>query len=200
MLIIGLTGGIGSGKTTVSNLFSELGIPVVDTDIIARELVEPGQVALEEIVNSFDQSILLDNERLDRKKLADITFKNKQSREKLEAILHPKIRQEMQNRISTLSSPYCIVVIPLLFETKQMESVDKILLVDCPVQAQIKRVKQRDQRSEQQILSIINSQTPRKIKQQGADDIIDNNDNIEQLKKLVTNLHKKYLNLASNSA
>jgi len=200
MLIIGLTGGIGSGKTTVSNLFSELGIPVIDTDIIARELVEPGQVALEEIVNSFDQSILLDNERLDRKKLADITFKNKQSREKLEAILHPKIRQEMQNRISTLSSPYCIVVIPLLFETKQMESVDKILLVDCPVQAQIKRVKQRDQRSEQQILSIINSQTPRKIKQQGADDIIDNNDNIEQLKKLVTNLHKKYLNLASNSA
>jgi len=200
MLIIGLTGGIGSGKTTVSNLFSELGIPVVDTDIIARELVEPGQVALEEIVNSFDQSILLDNERLDRKKLADITFKNKQSREKLEAILHPKIRQEMQNRISTLSSPYCIVVIPLLFETKQMESVDKILLVDCPVQAQIKRVKQRDQRSEQQILSIINSQTPRKIKQQGADDIIDNNDNIEQLKELVTNLHKKYLNLASNSA
>lgn len=200
MLIIGLTGGIGSGKTTVSNLFSELGIPVIDTDLIARELVEPGQLALDEIVNSFGQTILLDNKILNRNKLADITFENKDSRKKLEAILHPKIRRKVKNRIKMLSSPYCIVVIPLLFETRQSDLVDKILLVDCPVDIQIKRVAQRDHRSEQQIQSIINAQTPRKIKQEGADDTIDNNNNIEKLKNQVTILHKKYLNMASNTA
>ena len=200
MLTIGLTGGIGSGKTTVPDLFSELDVPVIDTDIIARELVEPGQATLDEIVSAFGQSILQSNKRLDRKKLADIAFKNNDSRKKLEAILHPKIRQEMQNRIKALTSPYCIVVIPLLFETEQHELVDRILLVDCTTDKQIERVKQRDQRSDQQIQSIINAQTPRKIKQQGADDIINNNDNIEQLKNQVTLLHKKYLNLASNTA
>ncbi len=200
MLIIGLTGGIGSGKTTVSDLFSELAVPVIDTDIIARELVEPGQESLKKIVKAFGQSVLKNNNELDRKKLADITFKNSDARKKLEDILHPEIRQKILTKIKNLSSPYCIVVIPLLFETGQAELVDRILLIDCPVETQIKRVKQRDQRPEQQILSIISTQTPRKIKQQNTNDIINNNDSIEQLKNQVTILHKKYLDLASNTA
>jgi dephospho-CoA kinase len=197
MLIIGLTGGIGSGKTTVSNIFSNLDVPIIDTDIIARELVKPGQAALDEIINTFGHSILKQNKTLDRGKLAEITFSNEFSKKQLEDILHPRIRKTMHDRIKELSAPYCIVVIPLLFETEQSAQVDRVLLVDSSVEEQITRVKSRDHRSEQQITSIINSQTDRKTKQQNSDDIINNNGDINDLEKKIKNLHNNYLNIAS---
>jgi len=196
MMIIGLTGGIGCGKSTVADMFAELDVPVIDTDVIARILVKRGQPALDEIIKCFGRSILLENSALDRKKLAQITFNNGQSRKQLEAILHPKIRQTMLDQIKSLSSPYVIAVIPLLFETGQNQLVDRILVVDCPETIQQERVRSRDNRDDQQIQNIISAQTSREIKLASADDIIDNQGDINDLRPQIAELHKKYLNMS----
>ena len=194
MLVIGLTGGIGCGKSTVADLFGELNVPIIDTDLIARDLVKPGEPALEQIIATFGTSILNKDNHLNRKKLAQICFSDSQLRQKLEAILHPAIREHMQHQLNKLDTDYAIVVIPLLFETGQQKIVDRTLLVDCTETDQITRVQQRDNRTTEEILAIIDAQMPADKKRELADDIIKNNADIINLQSQVKILHKKYLN------
>ena len=198
MLVIGLTGGIGSGKSTVANLFAEIGVTVIDADVIARELVEPGMPALVAIEDEFGPNILDDDGRLDRQHLRQIIFSNPVARRRLEAILHPLIRAEMNNRLTTVTGPYCIVVIPLLFEVGQTDMMDRILVVDCPEQLQIERIKTRDNMPEEQIRAIIRSQATRDERLDQADDIIVNDSGQDRLKQRVVELHRKYLELAAS--
>ncbi|MDH5472029.1 MAG: dephospho-CoA kinase [Gammaproteobacteria bacterium] len=193
MLVIGLTGGIGSGKSTVAELFRKRKIPIIDTDILARELVRPGQPALNEIIQTFGDTVIHKNGELDRQTLARLTFQNESARKKLEAILHPKIRQLMTEQINSVSAPYVIAVIPLLIEAGQTDLVNHILLVDCPEEIQIHRVKQRDNRDEQQIREILNAQASRQTKIAMADDIIENQGELSDLDAKIEKLHQKYL-------
>ncbi|MDH5734737.1 MAG: dephospho-CoA kinase [Gammaproteobacteria bacterium] len=193
MLVIGLTGGIGSGKSTVAELFRKRNIPIIDTDILARELVRPGQPALNEIIQTFGDTVIHKNGELDRQTLARLTFQNESARKKLEAILHPKIRQLMTEQINSVSAPYVIAVIPLLIEAGQTDLVNHILLVDCPEEIQIHRVKQRDNRDEQQIREILNAQASRQTKIAMADDIIENQGELSDLDAKIEKLHQKYL-------
>lgn len=198
MLVIGLTGGIGSGKTTVANLFSELGVPVIDTDLISRQLVEPGKPALADIVEQFGKHILQPDGRLDRSKLADITFRDKARRLQLEAILHPAIRQEMLRQLENLQTAYAIVVIPLLVETGQTSGLDRVLLVDCPEATQVDRVSKRDGRTLEQIQAILQSQATRQQRLKIADDVILNAGSRNDLQQQVRQLDHKYRALSSH--
>ncbi|NOQ69733.1 MAG: dephospho-CoA kinase [Gammaproteobacteria bacterium] len=202
MLTVGLTGGIGSGKTTVSNLFESLGIAVIDTDLIARELVNSHSSVLNEIIGIFGQTILDHNGTLDRKKLAQIVFNKKEEKQQLENILHPRIRTEVNNRIhtfksSTIPPQYVIVVIPLLFETGFRDLIDRILVVCSDEKIRIERVKQRDNRKVDEIRSIISSQVTDERRISEADDIIENDNNFKELESQVLQLHKKYTDLSS---
>lgn len=198
MLVVGLTGGIGSGKTTVANLFAELGVPIIDTDLIARQLVEPGKPALAAIVRQFGDDILQANGELDRSRLADITFQDQAQRLRLEAILHPAIRQEMLRQLADLQTAYTIVVIPLLVETGQSQGLDRVLLVDCPEAEQIARVTKRDARPVQQIQAIMQSQATRQQRQAIADDVILNAGTLDDLRQQVKQLDHKYRALSSH--
>ncbi len=199
MLIIGLTGGIGSGKTTASNLFSDLGIPVIDTDLISRKLVRDDTSVLHKIIESFDDSILLDDGTLDRKQLSKIVFNDNTEKQKLENILHPKIRTEvtslLQDYVSTKTPPqYVIIVIPLLFETDFRNLVDKILVITSREDLRIKRITQRDDRNMDEIRSILDSQVTDEIRISGADDVIENNGDLKKLESRIQYLHNKYSN------
>lgn len=198
MFTVALTGGIGCGKTTVCKLFSQHNIPVIDTDIIARELVEPGQTALIEIVSFFGNSILFKDGSLDRKSLAGKIFQNQKNRNILESILHPKIRNRVNEKIKSLSSTYVVIAIPLLIETSQYTEYDRILVVDCDEEQQIKRTLNRDQRSLDEIKSIINTQASQKQRLDIADDVIDNRLDTTHLDAQISNLHQQYLELAAH--
>lgn len=199
MLTIALTGGIGSGKSSVCKLFAQHHIPIIDTDEISREIVEPGQPALEAIVSSFGPDVLNSSGSLNRKQLASIVFKSSEKRQQLEIILHPRIRDIVQQRIKQLTSPYCIIAIPLLFETSQQQVYDRILVIDCNVELQIQRVLQRDQRSREEIEAIIAAQVDRQQRLQLADDIIDNNYGLKELSEQVDLLHQKYISLTNST-
>lgn len=195
MLKIGLTGGIGSGKSTVTALFSQLNIPVIDADIIAHQLVQPYQPALLQLQQVFGGAIINTDNTLDRAYLRDIVFTDKEKKIKLESILHPLIFQQMQLEYEQQNAAYVILSIPLLIETKMTSFVDRILVIDCPVETQIERVKQRDNISNERILSIISSQATRKQRLSYADDIIDNSNSTSQLAEQVKKLHNQYINL-----
>jgi dephospho-CoA kinase len=196
MLKIGLTGGIGSGKSTVAKLFSDLNIPIIDADIIAQQLVEPSKPALKTIANHFGEKILLPSGGLDRNQLRDIIFTNSEEKKNLEAILHPLVYSEIESQIEQLFSPYCIISIPLLIETGMENFVDRILVIVCPVATQISRVKNRDQLSDARINSIISSQATHEQRLLAADDIIDNSNNTQALAEQVKKLHNLYISLA----
>ena len=200
MLVIGLTGGIGSGKSTVTQLFEKRNVPVIDTDIIARELVKPDQQALKEIIKTFGKLVIRDDGELDRQALAEITFKNEHARKKLENILHPRIQKAMIEQINNLSAPYVIAVIPLLIETQQTSHVDHILVVDCSEETQMKRVRQRDHRDEQQIKEIMDSQVSRQQRLTAADDVIENQTDISELDAKIEELHQKFLLMSQDEA
>ncbi len=199
MMKIALTGGIGCGKTTVCNLFSQYDVPVIDTDIISRELVEPGKPALLEIVDFFGNEILLDNNSLNRKALAKKIFHDKKNKQVLELILHPKIKHEVQAQLKQLNSCYAIIAIPLLLETNQQQDYDRVLLIDCSEQQQIQRTLSRDQRDLDEIKSIIKSQASSKSRRYIANDIIDNSGNLKSLENKIKKLHAKYLQLCSTN-
>lgn len=199
-LVIGLTGGIGSGKTTVSNLFEKLGITIVDADIVAREVVDVGSIGLKKIVEHFSQEILQTDGQLNRAKLREIIFNDEQEKQWLNALLHPLIRDNMLRQLQTATSPYCILSAPLLFENNLQQYTSHNLLIDIDKAIQISRTTQRDQVSEQQVEAIINSQMPREEKLTLADDIINNSQlSYLALEQEVNKLHKKYLSLANQA-
>ncbi len=193
-LKIGLTGGIGSGKSTVCQLFSAFSIPIIDADIIAREVVAPGQAALAQIQQAFGDILLADG-NLDRKKLGQIIFADPAKKQCLENILHPLIYQRLKTEAAAQPEPYVILAIPLLFETGMTDLVDRILVIDCPETLQFQRVKQRDQLDDAQIQRIIASQSSREERLRRADDIIDNSKSTAELAEQVKNLHNLYLSL-----
>ena len=196
MLIIGLTGGIGSGKTTVTNLFADLGTPIIDADIIARELVTPGQPALDEITSLFGQAILNSDGSLNRVKLRQQVFSEPDKRKQLEAILHPRIRHKVKQHLSSINASYCIVVIPLLIETNYQYLIQRILVVDSPEELQIKRTIARDNNTEDDVRAIIATQAKRKTRLEAADDVLLNDGDTDALKQKVTALHQYYLDMA----
>jgi dephospho-CoA kinase len=196
MLIIGLTGGIGCGKTTVARLFAELAVPIIDADEISRQLVAKGQSALFEIQQVFGAGILNLDGTLNRKTLREIVFANPKQKHQLEAILHPRVYQAIEMQIKQLTAPYCIICIPLLFETNKTDAVTRILVIDCPEAIQMQRVKSRDDLPEEMIQSIIDSQVPRTVRLNRADDIIDNSGSDAGLAEQVKKLHNLYLSIS----
>ena len=198
-LKVGLTGGIGSGKTTVSNLFADLGVPIIDADIIARELVEPGRPAHREVIREFGGDIVNDLGELRRDVLRRIVFSEPGRKGRLEAILHPLVREAIEQRASLVNSAYCIISITLLFETGGESSVDRILVVDVPENIQLSRACARDATNENAIRKIMATQATRAQRLAGADDIIHNDLDLDHLRRQVTLLHDKYLVIASNS-
>jgi len=196
LLKIGLTGGIGCGKSTAVDAFRALGADIIDADKISKDLVKTGNPVLAEIVRVFDKSILLPNGDLNRDKLKEIVFSDAQALQKLEVIIHPEIRAEINHQIAVLSdSAYVIVDIPLLLEKNYSELFDRIVVVDCLPEQQIKRVIQRDELDVVTIKSIIKTQVSRETRLIAATDVLDNSGNINTLKDQVENLHKDFLTL-----
>ena len=193
MLVVGLTGGIGSGKTAASDHFARLGAEVIDTDLLSRELVEPGQAALNEIVDSFGDQVLTGDGHLDRARLGEMVFGNPEARQQLEAILHPRIREAMLLRAEQSLAPYVVFVIPLLFETGQQALVDRVLLIDVPEDLQRARVAERDQLDDARITRIMSAQTDRETRRSNADDIVCNDGDISSLHAEIEKLHRKYM-------
>ncbi len=197
MFKVGLTGGIGAGKSTVSKLFAELGVPVLDADVVAYDLVAKGQPALALINQAFGEDIMTSGGELDRPKLRALIFADHNQKKRLEGILHPLIYAKLQQQMAELSAPYCILAIPLLFETQMSHFVDRVVVVDCPVESQIHRVSERDEQPPEMIQAIIDSQISRQERCAKTDDIIDNSNNPHMLlAEQVKTLHNFYLALS----
>jgi dephospho-CoA kinase len=191
MLTVGLTGGIGCGKSRVSELFRQMDVPVIDADRVAREMVEPGQPALAEIRQRFGEGILLPTGKLDRRQLRAIVFRDPQARHDLERILHPRILAQMQEKLASLDTRYAILSIPLLLETGR-QGVDRVLVIDCPPELQVKRVCARDQITPKQVRKIMATQVDRQTRLAAADDLIDNTGPPEALEPQIRALHTRY--------
>jgi len=197
-LLIGLTGGIGSGKSTVAGFFKQLGVPVIDADDIAHAIVAPGQPALKEIIAAFGPASVNDTGRLDRDRMRKLVFSDPAQRHRIEAILHPKIRREISSLTTNIQTPYCIVVIPLLLEAEQADLVDRILVVDTMVDNQISRVAVRNRLSRDEIIAIIEAQADRESRLAAADEVINNDGSLDDLARQVREQHGKYLEIAMN--
>ena len=191
--ILGLTGGIGSGKSAASHWFEQQGIHVVDADVVAREIVAVGQPALQQIQAQFGDWVLLDNGELNRRALREHIFQDPAARTQLENITHPAIRQSIRQQLQDATSPYVILVSPLLFETNQHELTQHTLLIDASIDLQILRASQRDHQNIEQIQAIIQAQMPREQKQALANDIVINDGHLEHLYAQLRPLHLKYL-------
>ena len=195
--VVGLTGGIASGKTTVANLFAEFGIELVDADVIAREVVAKDSTGLTAIVDHFGDEILLANGQLDRATLRNKVFNNETQRLWLNNLLHPMIRQKMLDQVQASTSKYVIMVVPLLFENQLDSLVSTTLVVDISPELQISRTMQRDGVSQQQVEHILASQMSRQQRIDKANHIIDNQGDIELLRSQVTHLHQLFLQQAA---
>ncbi|MEM7277420.1 MAG: dephospho-CoA kinase [Pseudomonadota bacterium] len=198
-MIIGLTGGIASGKSAVADIFAELGIDVVDTDVIAREIVEPGEDAFEDIVEFFGIDILDDTGGLDRRKLRDRVFANPDERLKLESFTHPRIRARAIGDVMAANSDYVVLVVPLLIESSLRQAVDRILVVDVPKTLQLQRLLDRDGGNEDTARAIIKAQTDRQTRLAAADDIIVNKSSLAALRRAVVQLHQRYLAMTAGT-
>lgn len=194
-IIIGLTGGIGSGKTTVSKLFHELGVPVLDCDLIAHQLVAAGQPALEKIIEHFGTSVLETDGTLNRRAIREIIFKDHSERKWLQDLLHPLILSTIREQVKETRAPYVIVVVPLLIEVEAYDLVQRVLVVDSPEELQIQRTMLRDNCSEKHVRRIINTQATRQQRLLKADDVIVNDGNLSSLKRQVEKLHHYYQTL-----
>jgi dephospho-CoA kinase len=195
---VALTGGIASGKTTVANLFAAHGVPLVDTDLIAREVVEPGQPALAAVVATFGADVLDQEGRLDRRRLREIIFGDAAARGRLEAILHPAIRAEMERQSAAAADagPYQLLVIPLLAEGGRRNHVDRVLVVDTPESVQVARLMARDAVTREQAEASLRAQAARTARLGIADDVVTNTGRIEDLRDQVDELHLQYVNFA----
>lgn len=196
VLRIGLTGGIASGKTVVSDMFAELGVPVIDTDLIARQVVEPGQPALTDIVRHFGSGVLAADGGLDRRRMRERVFDDTESRLALESIVHPRIRAETLRQMTQAGGPYQIIVVPLLVESGFAALVDRVLVVDCPPEVQRERLLARDGVTADTAAAMMRAQTDRDTRLAAADDVIDNSGSLADTRRRVRRLHQRYLSLA----
>jgi dephospho-CoA kinase len=195
--VVGLTGGIGSGKSAAADEFAAQGAVVVDTDAIARELTEKGGAAVAEIERLFGSTFLEQSGAMDRKKMRDHVFADPAAKRALEALLHPMIREESARRIAAAGGPYVILVVPLLVESPDYRSrVDRVLVVDCPEETQLARVRARSALSEDEVRAIMRTQVSRAERLAAAHDVIDNRGSRDALRKQVAALHQKYLQFA----
>jgi dephospho-CoA kinase len=197
--VVGISGGIGSGKTTVTDLFAKYGIEVIDADVIAREVVEPETPALKAIIHKFGESVLDPSGSLDRAKLRNLVFEDVEVKNWLNKLLHPAIRQQMLLQTQQAKSAYCLLSVPLLVENKLNEQVDRVVIVDVDEQTQLQRTLLRDKTNAPQIRAIMNAQATRQQRLAVADDIIDNNGKADDLAKQVAHLHQHYLQLAKQT-
>lgn len=196
MLVIGLTGGIGSGKSTVADCFSKLGVPVIDADVVAREVTMPGMAATKQIEEHFGPDVLQADGSLDRAALRRYIFNDPDQRQWLEELLHPLIKAEIKHQISQIKAPYCIAVIPLLFEVDYYHFVNRTLVVDATEETQLQRAMSRDNASREAALKILLAQAKRDERLEKAHDVIHNDGKLEELMPQVEKLHEKYLEMA----
>ena len=200
MLIVAVTGGIGSGKSTVAELFRQRRVPVIDTDAIARELVQPGQAALAEIINTFGDAYKNSDGSLNRRALREMIFADEQARTTLESILHPRIHAAVLDQLNKLDANYCLVIIPLLATSTYTYPYDRVLFVDVTTDTQLQRTTARDAQDQQVTRQMIAAQADRDTLLTLADDVIDNNGNLTELAAQVARLHEKYLALSHSGA
>jgi dephospho-CoA kinase len=199
ILRIGLTGGIASGKSTAADLFAARGVPIIDTDKIARDVVEPGQPPLERLVERFGRGILTPDGHLDRPKLREIVFSDPKARADLEALTHPAIGSAVEALAAAAGGPYQILVIPLLVEKGLAGRLDRVLVVDCPEEMQLERLQKRDGSSSEQARAMLNAQASRAARLKAAHDVIHNESDVAALREQVATLHQRYLDLAAKS-
>jgi len=201
LLRIGLTGGIASGKSIVTQRFSELKVPVIDADVVARRVVEPGEPGLDQVVRRFGPGVLDASGKLDRRALRELIFRDLGSRQALDAILHPLIRAAMELEAADAKGPYLVMAIPLLIESgRARERVNRVLVVDVDEAQQLKRLQARDLSSAEQARAILASQASREARLAAADDVLKNNGSVADLRQAVDVLHEKYLHLAETPA
>jgi dephospho-CoA kinase len=192
--VVGLTGGIGSGKSAAAEEFARLGATVVDTDAIAHELTAPGGAAIEGVRMLFGDAFIDPSGAMDRRRVRELVFGDPAARKRLEGLLHPMIREESKRRITAATGPYVVHVVPLLVESSDYRGrVDRVLVVDCPEQAQFSRVSARSGLSEEEVRRVIAAQIPRAQRLAAADDVIDNSGSLEDLCRQVQELHCRYL-------
>ena len=196
-MIIGLTGGIGSGKSAAANFFQNEGISVIDTDQLARKVIEKDTPGYSKVVDSFGANILDNNDSIDRAKLREEVFHDNEKRKILESITHPLVRELMIQKISSSTSPYSIIMVPLIFETNSAKNYDRVLVIDCDVEIQLERAMARDENSADLIQKIIDSQCSRSERLSIANDVIPNNHSIEDLQKRSLAMHNFYLGFCS---
>ena len=197
-LVVGLTGGIGSGKSAAADEFARLGATVVDTDAISHELTGPGGAAIAEIRRQFGGAFIDAGGAMNRKRMRDLVFSDAEEKLRLEALLHPMIRAESERRIEAAKGPYAVHVVPLLVESPgHRQRVGRVLVVDCPEELQISRVRQRSGLPDAEIRRIISTQVPRQARLAAADDVIDNSGTVSALQQQVGKLHQSYLKLAA---
>jgi dephospho-CoA kinase len=194
---VGLTGGIASGKSTAAKFFGALGVPILDSDQIARDVVEPGQPPLERLVERFGPAILTPDGHLDRPALRDIVFSDPRARADLEALTHPAIGSAMEAQSAAAGGPYQILVIPLLVEKNLAAHVDRVLVVDCDEALQVRRLRDRDGSTPEQVQAILRAQAPRATRLKAADDVIHNDADMSAVRDQVATLHARYLELAA---
>ena len=200
VLRVGLTGGIASGKTTVANLFSELGVPVIDTDVIARQVVQPGEPALEEIRKCFGNTVIDESGNLDRRAMRKLIFSDDDIRHRLEDILHPLIGAETRSQSAAANGPYQLIVVPLLVKSPLLQFVDRVLVVDCDEETQVERLLARDAETRYQARKILSAQTSRDDRLAIANDVISNEQGLTETKQQVVLLDQKYRKLASHGS
>lgn len=197
--VVGITGGIGSGKTAVSDRFRALGIEIVDADVASREVVKPGMPALDEIRRHFGESVIQPDGTLDRAALRQKVFADPAERQWLERLLHPSINAWIREQLTKATSPYVILVSPIMFETQQHLLTNRVLVVDVPESVQLARTMARDKNSETQVRAIMAAQASREKRLERADDVIVNDGGLEALDQGVAALHRKYLELAAKN-
>jgi dephospho-CoA kinase len=199
--VVGLTGGIGSGKSAAAEEFARLGAAVIDTDAIAHELTQRGGAALSELRRLFGAEYIDASGAMDRRRMRERVFSDPAAKARLEGLLHPMIRAESERRISAACAPYVVHVVPLLFESPDYRRrVQRVLVVDCPELVQVERVRRRSALAEDEIRRIIAAQTPRAARLAAADDVIDNSGSLDALHKQVRELHARYVELARATA
>ena len=197
MLVVGLTGGIAAGKSTATAFFQERGVPVIDADEVARDVVAAGTPGLAAVAAAFGSQILQANGTLDRRRLREVVFADPAERHRLEAILHPLIQTEIRARLQQVRGPYCILAVPLLIESAALRALaHRILVIDVPVEVQVARLMQRDGMSTEQCQAMLAAQASRAHRLEAADDVVDNATDVTALQRQLDSVHARYLELA----